>query len=80
MKTLYIIDYWVPFPSSEYGGTVSVIASTDTECHDILRDNSEKMIYDDRYKNKILEAVVKAPRFALQDDNEESRIIESFTT
>lgn len=80
MKYLYLVDYWVPFPSSEYGGTVSVIASTDTECHDILRDNSGKMNYDDSYENKILEAVVKAPRFALQDDNEESRIIESFTT
>ena len=79
MKYLYLVDYWVPFPSSEYGGTVSVIASTNSECHDILRDNSEKMNYDARYENKILEAVVKAPRFALAE-NEQSRIVESFTT
>jgi hypothetical protein len=80
MKYLYLVDYWVPFPSSEYGGTVSVIAETDTECHDILRDKSEQMHYDDLYTNKILEAVVKAPRFALKDEDEEPRIVESFTT
>jgi hypothetical protein len=79
MKYLYLVDYWVPFPSSEYGGTVSVIASNDTECHDILRDSSEQMNYDARYESKILEAVVKAPRFALAD-NEQPRIVESFTT
>jgi hypothetical protein len=79
MKYLYFVDYWVPFPSSEYGGTVSVIAESDIECHDILRDKSEQMVYDNRYENKILEAVVKAPRFALLDE-EESRIVESFTT
>jgi hypothetical protein len=38
------------------------------------------MHYDDRYTNKILEAVVKAPRFALKDEDEEPRIVESFTT
>ena len=26
MKNLYIVDYWVPFPQSEYGGIINVIA------------------------------------------------------
>ena len=76
MKSLYIVDYWVPFPSSEYGGVINVIAENDIECHDILRDSDD---YDDRYESKIMERVVAAPRFALVDE-EESRIVESFTT
>ena len=76
MKYLYIVDYWVPFPSSEYGGIINVIAENDIECHDILRDSDD---YDDRYESKIMERVVAAPRFALVDE-EESRIVESFTT
>ena len=77
MKYLYIVDFWVPFPSSEYGGLINVIAEDDIECHDILRDS--KISYDDTYDNKIMERVVAAPRFALVDE-EESRIVESFTT
>jgi len=76
MKYLYLVDYWVPFPSSEYGGIINVIAENDIECHDILRDSDD---YDSRYHPKIMERVVAAPRFALVDE-EESRIVESFTT
>lgn len=76
MKYLYIVDYWVPFPSSEYGGMITVIAKDDVECHDILRDSDE---YDSRYESKIMERVVASPRFALLE-NEESRIVDSFTT
>jgi hypothetical protein len=77
MKYLYIVDYWVPFPSSEYGGVVSVIAENDQECHDILRDS--EISYDNTYDGKIMENVVKAPKFALVDE-EESRIVDCFTT
>lgn len=77
MKYLYIVDYWVPFPSSEYGGLINVIAENDNECHDLLRDSN--ISYDDTYNNKIMERVVAAPRFSIVDE-EESRIVESFTT
>jgi hypothetical protein len=76
MKYLYLVDYWVPFPSSEYGGVVSVIAENDQECHDLLRDSGD---YDDRYPQKIMERVVNAHKFALVDE-ETSRIVDSFTT
>lgn len=76
MKYLYLVDYWVPFPSSEYGGVVSVIAENDEECHDLLRDCEE---YDDRYTQKIMERVINAHKFALASE-EESRIVDSFTT
>jgi len=36
MKYLYIVDYWVPFPSSEYGGVINVIAENDIECRPLI--------------------------------------------
>lgn len=77
MKYLYIVDYWVGFPSSEYGGVINVIAKDDNECHDLLlqwRDDLEEG-YDDR----ILANVVKSLKFALVE-NEESRIVDAFVT
>jgi succinate dehydrogenase flavin-adding protein (antitoxin of CptAB toxin-antitoxin module) len=76
MKALYIVNYWVPFPSSEYGGLINLIAESDTEAFVIL---SQEKQYDDRYVNMIMQSVVKAQKFALQDEYE-SRIVESFTT
>ena len=35
---LYIIDYWLPFPQSEYGGLVNVIASSDDEAFALLSE------------------------------------------
>ena len=32
MKYLYIIDHFVPFPRSEYGGQWSVVADNDEQC------------------------------------------------
>ena len=76
MKSLYIVDYWVPFPSSEYGGVVSLIADSDAEAFIIL---SQEQQYDDRYVDRIMPNVVSAQKFKLQDDYE-SGIIDSFTT
>jgi len=76
MKVLYIVDYWVPFPSSEYGGIINLIAESDTEAFTIL---SQEKQFDDRYVNMIMASVANAQKFTLQDDYE-SGIIESFTT
>ena len=75
MKYLYIIDYWVPFPSSD-GGLVNLIAESDIEAFEILANEKQ---FDSQYRNKIMEKVVKAQKFKLQDDYE-SGIIEAFTT
>jgi hypothetical protein len=77
MKSLYIVDYWIPFPSSEYGGLINVIAQTDEECHDILLEWRSE--YNSKYDSKIMERVVAAPRYLLSE-NIESGIVESFTT
>jgi hypothetical protein len=76
MKYLYLIDFWVPFPSSEYGGLINLIAENDTEAFSIL---SQEDSYDDRYVDKIMPNVVSAQKFKLADEYE-SGIIDSFTT
>lgn len=76
MKYLYIVDYWVPFPSSEFGGLINLIAENDTEAFELLANEKQ---FDDRYQNKIMERVVNAQKFALVDDYE-SGILEAFTT
>lgn len=76
MKYLYLVDYWVPFPSSEYGGLVNVIAENDTEAFEILSHEDQ---FDSKYQNRIMERVVNAQKFALQDDYQ-SGLIEAFTT
>ena len=76
MKSLYIVDYWVPFPSSESGGVINLIAESDTEAFAIL---SQEEQFDERYVNLIMPNVVSAQKFVLQDEYE-SGIIDSFTT
>ena len=76
MKYLYIVDYWVPFPSSEYGGLVNLIAESDTEAFEIL---AQEQTFDDRYTDRIMERVVNSQKFKLADDYE-SGILEAFTT
>lgn len=76
MKSIYIVDYWVPFPSSEYGGVVSLIAENDTEAFELL---SQEEGFDENYHHLIMPNVVKAQKFKLVDDYE-SGIIDAFTT
>ena len=76
MKYLYIVDYWVPFPASEYGGLINLIAESDTEAFEILK---EEQSFDDQYTDRIMERVVNSQKFALVDDYE-SGILEAFTT
>ena len=76
MKSLYIIDYWVPFPASEYGGVVNLIAENDTEAFELLANENQ---FDENYTDRIMERVVNAQKFALVDDYE-SGIIDAFTT
>ena len=76
MKYLYIVDYWVPFPSSEYGGMINLIAESDTQAFEILSNESQ---FDERYTDRIMERVVNAQRFELVEDFE-SGILEAFTT
>ena len=76
MKYLYIIDYLVPFPSSEYGGVVNVIAEDDSEAFELL---SKEEGFDDTYIDRIMPNVIKAQKLQLAEDYE-SNIIDAFIT
>ena len=76
MKYLYLIDYNVPFPRSEYGGLINIIASDDAECHEILLN---ERLWDAEHVQLIAQATEKARKFALSEDYK-SGILEAFIT
>ena len=77
MKSLYIVDYWVPFPQSEYGGVVNLIAGSDAEAFELCAD--EEGLNHPGYEDRIMPNIIKAQKFALVDEYE-SAIIDAFTT
>jgi len=76
-KYLYLVDHFVPWPQSEYGGIWSLIAKDDDECFDLIaaEDNETYL----QYYHKLKENIVNAQKFALQEDYE-SGLLEAFTT
>lgn len=76
MKYLYIVDYWVPFPASESGGLINLIAESDTEAFELLYNEED---FDQNYTDRIMERVVNSQKFALLDEYE-SGILEAFVT
>ncbi len=79
-KYLYIIDFWVPFPRSEYGGLLNVIASNDQECFDLLSADKYCNYWPDpRNSELMMKNIIQAQKFKLTDDYE-SGIIEAFCT
>jgi len=76
-KFLYIVDHFVGFPQSEFGGVWNVIAENDDECFDLISevDNGG---YEECYVT-LRNNIVKAPRFALADAVD-SEVIDRFIT
>ena len=77
MKSLYIVDYWVPFPQSEYGGVVNLIAGSDSEAFELCADDDELTIPG--YEDRIMPNILRAQKFSLMDEHE-SGIVDAFTT
>ena len=77
-KFLYIVQHYVPFPSSEYGGVWNVIAEDDDECFDLIAEEDNGNFYEQHYTT-LRENVLSARTYALAEDVE-SAVIESFTT
>jgi len=78
MKYLYIVDHYIPFPSSEYGGIWNVIAEHDDECFDLISAEDDGN-FNEKFYSNLRENILNARRFALVDE-EESSIVEEFTT
>lgn len=76
-KFFYVVDHFVPFPSSEYGGIWNVVAENDEECFDLIAA-SDDGLYETNY-GTLRENIMKAVTFKLAEDVE-SAVIEEFTT
>lgn len=76
-KFFYILEYFVPQFQSEYGGLLNVIAESDEECFDVVVQWDNETWTE--YYPKLRENIIKAPKFALVE-NEESCVVEAFTT
>jgi len=76
-KFFYIVDHFIPFPSSEYGGLWNVIAENDDECFDLITENDDG--FNQQYYANLRENILKSRTYALAEDLE-STIVEEFTT
>ena len=76
MKYIYIVDYWIPFPQSEYGVIINLIAEDDSEAFELLASEEQ---FNQDYTDRIMPNVIKATKLPLQDDYD-SGIIDAFTT
>jgi len=77
-KLFYIVDHYVPFPSSEYGGIWNVIAEDDNECFDLITSVDDGD-FNSQYYGHLRENILNSRTYALAEDLE-SKIVEEFTT
>jgi len=66
----------VPFPSSEYGGLITLIAENDQEVFNLLSNEEQ---FDDSYGYLMMERIINATKLRLADDYK-SGIIDVFVT
>ena len=78
MKFLYIIDYWIPFPTSEYGVVLCVISESDSEVAAVIR-NEDSIPQKEGFENLMLKNIQEAEKLPLSGDFE-SGIISAFIT
>ena len=79
IKYLYIVNHYVPFPQSEYGGLWNVIAQDNDECFDLIT-SKDQGDYNQQYYSQLRENIDNARGLALAKDPIESRVVEEFTT
>ena len=77
-KYLYIIDHFMPFPQSEYGGVWHVIAKNDEECFDVVVSEDDDLNIG--CYSKLRENISKSTKFALARDPINSQVVNSFIT
>tara|TARA_R100000030_G_scaffold11331_2_gene7618 strand:+ start:1318 stop:1551 length:234 start_codon:yes stop_codon:yes gene_type:complete len=77
MKHLYVVDHFVPFPQSEYGGIWNVVADDDEQCFDIIVCEDDDLNLG--CYTQLRENIRKADKYALVDEVE-SKVVSSFLT
>ena len=76
---LFIVYYWVGFPSSEYGGLINLVAENSDQAIEILK---AKYIgkYNQDEVGDLVASVGEARIFDLADNGYEEGVIEEFMT
>jgi hypothetical protein len=77
MKYFYVVDHFVPFPSSEYGGLWNVIAKDNHECFDLITQADQD--WNKKHYGELMSKIENSRRFVI-DQDEQSCVVESFTT
>ena len=77
MKSIYIVDHFVPWPQSEYGGIWTLVAETDEQCYDMIVEDDEDL--NTPYYGKLRENIMKATKYPLVGDPE-PKIVDTFLT
>ena len=77
-KYLYIVDHFVPFPQSEYGGVWHVIAKDDEECFDVVVSEDEDLNIG--CYSKLRENIGYSVKLSLAEEDLFSKVVSSFIT
>ena len=74
---LYIVDHFIPFPQSEYGGVWNVLASDDEECFDLI--TAEDANGFPEYYGQLRSNIAKSAKYEVVD-NVIPKVVTSFLT
>ena len=74
---LYIVDHFIPFPQSEYGGVWNVLASNDEECFDLITDADDYQFPE--YYGQLRGNIAKSAKYTVVG-NVEPKVVTSFLT
>ena len=77
-KYLYIVDHFVPFPQSEYGGVWHVIAKSDEECFDVVVSEDDDLNIG--CYSKLRENIGYSVKLSLAEEDLFSKVVSSFIT
>ena len=77
-KYLYIVDHFVPFPQSEYGGVWHVIAKDDEECFDVVVSEDDDLNIG--CYSKLRENIGYSVKVSLAEEDLFSKVVSSFIT
>ena len=74
---LYIVDHFIPFTQSEYGGVWNVIASDDEECFDLITAADDNQFPE--YYGQLRGNITKSAKYTVVG-NVEPKVVTSFLT
>ena len=78
-KFFYVVEHYIKFPHSEYGGIWNVIAEDDDECFDLISAKDTEIHWEKDYRY-LRENINDARRFTLYNGDLKSQVIEEFIT